>query len=129
MLEKEILKSCKHRLDYWQMQKVCVWWDRLNSGKMQFEGRYVQFCKPGTPDLVAYLAVGNKCHVCFFECKKDEKAEWSKEQKSFYEKFRDFENVHYQIITNPNQIDRIIEIITNHNEKQLELMDKYMGGL
>lgn len=127
MSERDVLKSCKYRLDYWQMQKVCIWWDRLNSGRMQFEGRYVYGCKPGTPDLVAYLSVGKVCHIVFFECKKDAKAKQSVEQKNFESKFNCLDNAHYMVVTDPDQVDALIDKITNFHNNQIEQMGKVMG--
>lgn len=127
MLEKEILKKCKLKLDYWQSQKVCIWWDRLNSGKMQFEGRWTQLCKPGTPDLVAYIAVNAICYVIFFECKRDLKSKQSALQKEFENKFEHYLNVIYLVVTNPGQVDEAIERITKFHHNQLEQMGKDMG--
>ena len=114
--ESDILKACKHRLDYWESQNVIIHYDRINSGKMSIGGRWIQMAKAGTPDIIAYLRYNNICWVLFFECKRDEKAKWSDEQKKFCDKFTGFENVIYTLVISHKQIDQVIEGITNHTE-------------
>lgn len=116
MLERDILRSCKHRLDYYQSVGVVVHHDRLNSGKMQIEGRYVQLCASGTPDIVAYIRIVDICYVLFIECKRDAKAVWREDQRNFARKFTSFNNVVYLLVYDPRELDKTIEILTGYTQ-------------
>lgn len=118
MLEKEILKKCKNRLDFYQSIGVIVHFDRYNSGKINVGGRWVQLSKSGTPDITVYIKHGNICAVLFIECKISGKKQ-SPDQIKFMMKFKDLTNVYYDVVTHEHQIDSRIESITNYSNNIL----------
>lgn len=117
--EANLIKSCKSRLDWYERLGLVIWWDRYNSGKMNINGRWIQMCRPGTPDLIAYVVKNNYISVCFFECKTSDKSIVQESQKEFQFRWKSIKNVFYKIITHPNQIDQIIELITKNSEEKL----------
>lgn len=121
MLEKELQKQCLNRLAIWQMQKVVVYYQDLSQfGVHQFRGCYVKRTKKGLPDIVAYVKHDNICAICFFELKTG--TVQSVHQLDFMLKFKDLNNVYYDIITDFDQIDRRIESITEHYGNKLRSM-------
>lgn len=55
MTESDVSKQIRKSLDTWKISGVVVWWERLNSGKIQVGGRWVQLCGKGTPDYIALI--------------------------------------------------------------------------
>lgn len=124
--EREILKSCKSRLELWQLNKVVIHFDRHNSGKINVNGRWIQMAKSGTPDLIAYIKYKDMCYIYFIECKRPEGGLISGHQIEFLKKFKDLNNVIYEIVTSPKQIDITIEKLTGHYTEVLKGID--FGG-
>lgn len=119
MLEKDIQKSCHHRLDYWQSQKVVVHYtDLSNIGRKFIHGRWIMNTKKGTPDIVAYVKYGGICCVCFFEVKTATGVQ-SDNQIAFLKKFNNLTNVFYEIVRDPNQVDVLIERIVHFTDNKL----------
>lgn len=127
MAERDILKSVKARLSAWQSEGVVLHFDRINSGKMQINGRWVQLASAGTSDLIAYIKTKDNryaliCWVYFIEVKvKGGKQRDS--QKQFEQKFLGIYNVVYQLVTHPDMVDETIERITNHYQNKLDSID------
>lgn len=117
--EADILKACKARLEFWQLRKIVVFFDRINSGKIFLNGRWIQMAKEGSPDLIAYIKHKDICAIYFIECKR-EKAKLRDSQIEFMMKFRDLSNVFYDVVTNPDQVNYRIESITNFQIDQLD---------
>lgn len=124
MAEKDILKSSRMRLDWWERLGVVIHHDRVNSGKIQVNGRWIQMAKSGTPDLIAYINKENSIWVCFFECKAKENSIVQESQKDFQFKWRFIKNVTYDLVYNPIIIDRRIEAITGYSDSKLNSLPK-----
>ena len=121
MSERDILKSCKHRLDYWQSIGIVVHYDRFNSGKIQYNGKWIQMCKSGTPDLIAYIKTNKEtCLIYFIECKRDDKQKLRTVQQNFKDKFIGLNNVMYEMVSHPRQIDITLESITGYGQGLLD---------
>lgn len=119
MLEKDILLACQKRLLNWQSRGVVIWFDRNNSGGLSYGGKYIRLHKPGTPDLTAYIHHKGFCWVYFIETKIPG-GKQSEHQLAFMLKFKNLDNIEYQIVTNPEQVDITIEKITGYTDKCLE---------
>ncbi len=120
LTEKEVMSSCKNRLTYWENCKVVIHFDRINSGKVQISGRWIQLAKIGSPDLVAYINYNNTCYIYFIECKRTSGGITSDAQLEFAIKFRGLLNVIYEVVTNPKQIDITIEKLTSYTANELK---------
>ena len=117
--EADILLSCKKQLEYWKSMKVVFHYERLNSGKIYSNGYWIQLASKGTPDLIAYIKRDNLCCIYFIECKR-KGGTWHDNQIEFMMKFRDLTNVFYDVVTDSDEINRRIELITNFSNNQLD---------
>ncbi len=123
MLEKDLLKAAKSYLDYWVSTDVVIHYDDLsNAGRKFIHGRWIMNTKAGRSDLVAYVRVNEVCHVLLLELKTD-RGIVSENQIEYMFKFSKMNNVHYVIITEPKQIDQMIEKITNYSANKLKGID------
>lgn len=118
-LEKDISKAVANRLDWWQYLKVVRLHERLNSGKLQINGRWVQLSQAGTPDRVAYIDVKGKCWIYWIECKAESGGNWHDSQRVFASKFSGLDNVVYEVVSDPKQVDKTIEQITGYYDDKL----------
>lgn len=122
--ESDVNKDVKIKLDYWKNLGPVLHWDRLNSGKIRSAyGSYVQLCKEGTPDFVAYVCKENTCWICFFETKKPSGGIIGDKQIEFSMLFNVVFNVVYELVTDASQVDRVIEKISNYSENTLKGID------
>ena len=91
MTEAQILKQIKINL-----RLFCpsvIWVDRLQAGKREIEGRWIQMGKAGTPDLYAIIKEDGG-HIFFIEVKR-EGGRQSDEQKTFEKMIEGLDHVHY----------------------------------
>lgn len=121
--ENMVKKGVKQRLEYWETIGMVVHWDRLNSGKIKIVNRYIQLCKAGTPDFVAYVKHNGMCYVVFIETKKPSTSDLRDKQIEYYMKFQSLDNVYYQIANNPRVVDDIIEKITNNSRDKVNSIE------
>lgn len=71
-LEKEVLQQVRKSLESWQITKVVIWYERLQSGMVRKGAHYVRMCAPGTPDFISiYRKLDGNVGVLFIECKSD----------------------------------------------------------
>lgn len=114
------------RLYMWQMNKVVIHFDRNNSGKIGSGKSWIRLHKAGTPDITAYIRYKNICAIYFIECKASHiKLEQPiGEQLKFMLKFKNIENVWYDLVNDPAQVDNRIESITNYTKNVFKEMDK-----
>lgn len=123
MSEKEVQELCKDRLDVWLSKGVVIdYLDISSLGKKQIRGRWIMHNKKGRNDLLAYIGYNTTLFVYFIECKSSKGGNWEDEQKDYSRKFSTFYNSIYEIVSNPNQIDITLEIITQYQQKQLDGM-------
>ena len=123
--EKVIIRSVLIRLQMWEMKGVVIHADRYNAGFLHYGGKYglhIKMAKAGTPDITAYIKHKNICAICFFECKSSIGCQ-SDNQIKFMMKFKDLNNVYYDIVKDPAQIDERIESITGYSQSVLNSMN------
>jgi hypothetical protein len=122
--ERDISKSIKAKLDWWQHLGVVLHFDRLNSGKICINGRWIQMSKAGTPDLVAYIKVKDTVWVYWIEAKSSDGGVWHQTQREFASRFSGVSNCVYEIVSDPKQVDKTIESITGYYDNKFAQMDK-----
>ena len=71
--ESEFNKSLKENLELYEYHKTILWWERLQSGKVQtVHLGWINLCRKGTPDwIVAYLDKQKHLALLFVEGKSD----------------------------------------------------------
>lgn len=121
--EAQILLECKNKLDWYEKMGQVLYYDRVQSGTLNFNGRYVKMGRSGMSDLVAYLNKDNTIWVCFLEVKASNKSRIQESQLIFKKKWEGIKNVTYHIVTDCHQIDTIVEDITQWQQKQLETIN------
>lgn len=115
-----IQTACKHRLDYWQSQGVVI--DHLDIselGKKAFRGHWIMRNKKGRNDLLAYVKVKDTLWLYLMEIK-SKTATQSKEQEEYQEKFKGVNNVVYQVVRHPNEVDKTIDGLTGFSQEKLD---------
>lgn len=93
-LEKDVVKEIRSCLISWHFDGTVVYWERLNSGKVQSGPHWIRMCRIGTPDFIA--VVRNKqdnLSVVFIECKSDT-GKLRKEQQDFVDKYNVLKDVY-----------------------------------
>lgn len=119
MLEKDVLLACKNKLDWWRHLKVVIHFERINSGSLMVNGRPIRMAQAGSPDLWAFFKHKDVCWIYFIEAKKSGGGNWRSEQKEFATKFSGMNNVIYEIVEDPKQVDVTIEEITGYSQEML----------
>lgn len=121
--EQKVQSACEKRLDIWELKKVVIHYDDLsNAGRKFVRGYWIMNTKEGRPDLVAYLKHKNQCWIYLIEVKRPDGGVWSEVQKVYANKFSGLDNVVYEVVTHPRQIDATIERITNHYQDILDII-------
>lgn len=126
--ESEVSKKVQSRLIQWEKWGYVIFHDRYNAGKIPIGYRWVQLCTAGHPDRMAFLRVKDVCWIYLIEVKDDE-GKQSPKQIEFENKFDGLSNVIYEIVRDPKQIDRTMELITNRTELLLQHADDHMNGV
>lgn len=97
-LERDLKKSVYNKLLWLEHIGDILWFERLNSGKVETRyGSWIQLCRESTPDFVVLLRnkEGNLSFI-FLEIKRpDKKGKLSKGQIKFEEKYCKVNDVHY----------------------------------
>lgn len=117
--EAKLLKECRQRISAWLERGIVIHTERINSGKININGRWIQMAQAGTPDLVVYLNHNSICYILWFECKSETGIQ-TYEQHEFEYKFKNLNNVIYEVIRDSKQIDKTIDRITGYWDKQIE---------
>ena len=123
--EADLSKQVYTRLDQWERWGIVLFHDRYNAGKVNIGQRWVQLCKSGHPDRIAYVNVNGLCWVYLIECKAEGK-EQSPKQMEFEEIFEGMSNVIYEVVYEARQIDSTLDRISNRTELLLKEADKIM---
>lgn len=124
MLESQILKLCKNRLDYWKSQGIVLNYERINCGKVLTEHRtWFTGAKKGFPDLFVEVIKDEMLYICYFETKRPSGNRRS-EQVAFLRDRTKFKNVVCAFIEDPSDIDICIESIVGD---QLDKLPKEIG--
>lgn len=125
MKESELMKSVRLRLGVYQHMGDCLWFLRINSGKIEQFGRYIQLAPKGSPDYLALIRNKSKnITVLFLECKSS-KGKQSDAQIDFQIKYHNSEDIIYKIITD---ITQLTDIIHNIAFDRLSLLPTNIGG-
>lgn len=114
----------------WEMKGVVVFHDRYNAGKIKVGYNWLQLCKDGHCDRIAFIKHENICWLYLIEVKreggKQTKTRMNKNgkeiegQDDWEKRFTGLTNVVYEVVDSPSQVDRTIEQITGHNQKILD---------
>ena len=90
-----------------------VYWNRMEVGiHYNMQGYIQKHGRKGDPDLFAFVACDNECHVLFLEVKRDDgKGIQSESQQQFEKRWIGLHNVSYTIITDAKQIKTLVENI------------------
>lgn len=68
ILEKTVVKSIARWLG---MIPEVIWFERLNSGSVNINGRFIKMCRAGTPDFIALIRNKNNiASILFIEAKR-----------------------------------------------------------
>lgn len=122
--ELVVQDSCCHRLDYWKSLGIVL--DYLNIsdlGKKCFRGVWIMSNRSkvkGRNDLLAYIKHNNRLSLYIIECKEPKGGVWDEDQKNYARLFDGLENVIYEVVTSPKQIDVTIDRITNYTQNSLD---------
>ena len=119
-LERDVIKAIKMQLKFFVPEVIII--DRLQSGVVRTQGRFIHMCQTGTPDLYAIVKHAGDGHTVFIECKSPHGGVQSVEQRMFENKLRDLHNVHYVLAR--SCADVIAYIKTEITEKR----DDYHNG-
>jgi hypothetical protein len=120
MLEAEVLKGVLDRLALWEIRKVVKYHQRMNSGSIMVGRRPIRMAKPGTPDVLCIFSHENRGYVYWIECKRTGEKLREGPQADFPYKFKGIDNVIFEMVTDPRQVDITIEKITNYTDGILE---------
>ena len=128
--ENDVRKVVVQRLNYYQSVGVVLNWERINCGRVQSFGKWFYGAKAGFPDYFAEVIKNKIIFICYFETKKPNDGNWSDEQIIFKSRHEKLLNCSYDLVTDPNQVDKRIETITNYTENMLnEITDHLTKGL
>lgn len=108
--ERETMQQIKDALESYQWQKVCIWFSRLNSGKVKTTfGTWLQLCPSGTPDYICLIRDKQaRISVLFIEAKSSE-GKQSSDQISFQKRFNGVRDVYYMVIRDVSELHRFIK--------------------
>lgn len=121
--EYKVKSLCLKRLEQWQSWGYVIDFDDLSAlGKSCHRGRWVMHTKKGKRDIMAIIQQMDKAWVYLIEVKEPGGGTWSKEQQDYAKKFCYLNNVVYQVVSNPQQIDETLEEITGRSAKLLAEM-------
>lgn len=121
--ETPVRKACIKRLEQWKSWGVVVDIDDVfDLGKRVHRGRWTMKTEKGKRDIIAIFKVKNIAWVYLVECKAPTEGNWSKEQQSYSQRFAWLDNVVYEVINDPSQIDITLERITGRSENLLNSM-------
>lgn len=110
MTESEVLKSVVKKLKFLELTGDVVWHSRLNSGKININGGWVQLCQAGTPDIISIINCKNgKIAVLFIECKRTGIKKLRYEQNIFFMKMETAPMVLCIVINDPKQLHQAIK--------------------
>ena len=110
MTEAEISKIIRHDLESLEMTNDIIWFERLNSGKIQtIYNTWMQLCRRGTPDYVC-VTINRKGYlsVIFIEAKRSEGGRMSHDQIKFCDKMSIHPDTYYMLINDPSTLKRQI---------------------
>jgi hypothetical protein len=129
-IEDDIVRpSCLKRLEYWKSVGVVIDFDDVHDlGKKCHRGRFTMRTKPGKRDIIAFFKVNGILWVYLIECKSPN-GRWEDTQKAYAAKFFGLNNVIYEVVRDPKQIDKTIELASRFYKNSLEEADKLMGVL
>jgi hypothetical protein len=118
--ETAVRLGCLNKLDWWRRLGYVVDFDDVSAlGKRQIRGRWVMKTEKGKRDIIALIKVKNICWVYLIECKAPAGGNWNKEQQEYAQKFAWLDNVIYEVVTNPSQVDTTIAELTGHTPEKL----------
>lgn len=103
--------SVKKALELLEVCGDVLWYERLNSGAVESNGKYIYLCRPGTFDFIAVFQ--NHAHhlvVAFIEVKRaDKKAKYSDTQLLFYNKyFMKHQNIIFLLVQSGDDVKKEI---------------------
>lgn len=128
MPESEVSKDVRKVLDLFEYHKVVLWWERLNVGKIQYFGRWIHLCKPGTSDYIALIRNRAKgLSVLFIECKREDgKNTLGEDQEKFRDKYKDQKDVYYLEVLDAKKLK---EFISGIGVDDTEALDAAFNGI
>lgn len=125
--EDDVRKVVVQRLNYWKGIGVVLNWERINCGRVRTQyGHFFYGAKDGFPDYFAEIINGRIIHICYFETKKPVGGIWSDEQIIFKAKHEGFDNVSYDVVTDPRIVDNRIDSIVKISDNKLIDADKHL---
>lgn len=117
--ESVVSKNVKTTLSALEADGACLWWERLNSGKVPTAfGTYLHLCRPGTADFIAILPVDYGLMIYFIETKADN-GKQSLKQKEFQKEVESWGAI-YELITDASQVRSTVEKITGFYQRKID---------
>ena len=104
MLEKEVIKEIRQRLEAYSITGEVEWWERLQSLKIRHHGNWIQGCAKGTPDFIALIRGENKELIAIFIEAKSPKGMLRPEQAQFADKYNKKKDIYVLKVTNSSQL-------------------------
>ena len=102
------MKQIKNSLDMYKMTGVVMWWERLQSGKIQVGRYWVRMSAKGTPDFVAVLRNREKnLSLLFIEAKSDT-GQVRPDQMDFISKYNNGKDIHSIVVRDIKALDEFI---------------------
>ena len=125
--ENEVKSQCLERLKQWQSWGIVVDYDDVsNLGRVMTPNGWVMHTKQGKRDIIAIFKVKDKAWVYLIECKAPDGGNWSEEQQLYAKKFAFLNNVVYEVVSDPQQIDKTLEEITERTKTLLDEGGQHM---
>lgn len=109
--ERQIMKDIKACLEKYEWHKTIIWWERLQSFKIQHYGNWIMGCRKGTPDFVAIVRNKQKQITVIFIEAKGTGGKLRPEQKRFQNRISEFDDVYYLVIYDASVLNSYIHDI------------------
>lgn len=121
--ESPVRKACLKRLEQWMSWGVVIDYDDVSAlGKSCHRGRWTMRTVKGKRDIIAIFKVKDIAWVYLIEVKEPRGGVWSDDQQVYAKRFCWLNNVVYEVVSSPDQIDNTLEEITGRHKELLEGM-------
>lgn len=108
MTEKELSRLVVKSLGVWETTGVIVYWERLNSGRINLGNHWIKLCREGTPDfLVVFRNKEDGLHLMFLELK-GAHGQLRKSQRDFMAKYAEKKDVSCHVIREQTEVSYLL---------------------
>lgn len=109
-LEKDTMLAIRKHLSVWEQTKVVLYHERMHSGMIRHEGRYIRMCKQGTPDFIAvYRNRQGLLGLLFIEAKSDT-GKLRPDQILFRDRYKGMQDIFFMVCTDVSQVNTFFSI-------------------